>query len=169
MQRVSAASDRGGPPSSFSRSDGGAGFVQSGESTSKGHLKPDEVWGLLSELCARLGFCFPLVEVERLATSPPDNSHEFTEAVLVTEGLWIFHLGSGCRSGKTIGRSSLQAPSSSVSFQKRRFLAGMLRAPPLKFQINGPLDCIPHLIGSGTHEDQVLDLLRRYRFKSVDS
>lgn len=52
----------------------------------KTHLNPDEVRGLLSELCVQLGLCLPPVEVERLATSPPDDSDEFTEAVLATEG-----------------------------------------------------------------------------------
>jgi hypothetical protein len=78
----------------------------------KAHLNPDEVRGLVSELCVRLGLCLPPVEVERLATSPPDDSDEFTKVVLATEG--YSHLGPGSRSGKTIGRSSLQTSSSEV-------------------------------------------------------
>ena len=52
----------------------------------KAHLNPDEVRGLLSELCIRSGFCLAPPHVERLAISPPDDSDEFAEAVLVTEG-----------------------------------------------------------------------------------
>ena len=45
-----------------------------------------EVRGLLSQLCITLGFCLPPLAIERLATSPPDDSDEFTEAVLVADG-----------------------------------------------------------------------------------
>ena len=54
------------------------------------HVKADldsgEVRALLSELCVTLGFCLPPLEIERLATSPPEDSDDFTEAVLVAEG-----------------------------------------------------------------------------------
>jgi hypothetical protein len=55
----------------------------------KVHLDPTEVRGLLSQLCVRLGFCLPPVEIERLATSPPEDSDEFTKAVLVAEGYGV--------------------------------------------------------------------------------
>jgi hypothetical protein len=55
----------------------------------KARLDPAEVQGLLSELCVRLGFCLPPLEIERLAASPPDDSDEFTEAVLIIEGYGV--------------------------------------------------------------------------------
>lgn len=55
----------------------------------KAHLNPAEVQGLLSQLCVRLGFCLPPLEIERLAMSPPENSDDFTEAVLVAEGYGV--------------------------------------------------------------------------------
>ena len=55
----------------------------------KAHLDPAEVRGLLSQLCAMLVFCLPPLEIERLAMSPPDNSDDFTEAVLVAEGYGV--------------------------------------------------------------------------------
>jgi hypothetical protein len=55
----------------------------------KANLDPAEVRGLLSQLCIRLGFCLPALEIERLATSPPEDSDEFTKAVFVAEGYGI--------------------------------------------------------------------------------
>ena len=55
----------------------------------KAHLDPGEVRALLSQLCVKLGFCLSSLEIERLATSPPEDSDEFTEAVLVAEGYGV--------------------------------------------------------------------------------
>jgi hypothetical protein len=52
----------------------------------KANLAPAEVRALLAQLCVKLGFCLPPVEIERFAASPPGDSDEFTEAVLVAEG-----------------------------------------------------------------------------------
>jgi len=52
----------------------------------KARLEPPEVRALLSQLCVELGFCLPPLEIERLAVSPPEDSDDFTEAVLVAEG-----------------------------------------------------------------------------------
>jgi hypothetical protein len=57
------------------------------------HLEPAKVRALLSQLCVKLGFCLPPLEIERLATSPPEDSDEFTEAVLVAEGYGVAHSG----------------------------------------------------------------------------
>jgi hypothetical protein len=57
----------------------------------KARLGPVEVSGLLSQLCVTLGFCLPPLVIERLATSPPEDSDEFTEAVFVTEGYGAVH------------------------------------------------------------------------------
>ena len=46
----------------------------------------DATW-LLDELCARLGFCLPSVERQRLQTAPPCDPEAFTEAVFHAEGL----------------------------------------------------------------------------------
>jgi hypothetical protein len=40
---------------------------------------------VISELCVRWNFCLPALEIERFANSPPEDSDEFTEAVLVAE------------------------------------------------------------------------------------
>ncbi len=55
----------------------------------KAHLSPAEARTLLGDLCVKLGFCLPPLEIERLATSPPEDSDEFTEAVLVAEGYGV--------------------------------------------------------------------------------
>lgn len=55
----------------------------------KATLDPGEVRTLLSQLCVRLGFCLPQFEIERLATSPPEDSDEFAKAVLVAEGYGV--------------------------------------------------------------------------------
>ena len=55
----------------------------------KAHLDPAEVRALLSQLCVKLGFCLPPLEIERLATSPPEDSDEFTRSVLVAEGYGV--------------------------------------------------------------------------------
>lgn len=50
-------------------------------------LGPEEVRGLLSQLCVRLGFCLPPLELERMAAAPPTGIDEFTHAVFIAEGL----------------------------------------------------------------------------------
>lgn len=52
----------------------------------KARLDSEEVRALLSELCVTFGLCLPPLELERLATSPPEDSDEFTEAVFVADG-----------------------------------------------------------------------------------
>jgi hypothetical protein len=55
----------------------------------KANLEPAEVRALLSQLCVKLGFCLPPVEIDRLAASSPGDSDDFTEAVLVAEGYGV--------------------------------------------------------------------------------
>jgi hypothetical protein len=55
----------------------------------KAQVGPEEVRNLLSELCVQLGFCLPPLEIERFASAPPEDSDEFTEAVLVAEGYGV--------------------------------------------------------------------------------
>jgi len=55
----------------------------------KARLNPAEVRALLSRLCVELGFCLPPLEIERLAASPPEDSDEFTQAVLTIEGYGV--------------------------------------------------------------------------------
>lgn len=50
-------------------------------------LNREEVSALLSELCIKLGFCVPPIELERMASAPPSDVDEFTRAVFVAEGL----------------------------------------------------------------------------------
>lgn len=52
-------------------------------------LDPEEVRALLSELCAKLGFCLPPIELQRMATSPPRDIDEFTRAILVADGYGV--------------------------------------------------------------------------------
>jgi len=42
---------------------------------------------LLHELCVDLGFCLPPDDQLRLLEAPPDDVDEFTDAVMVAEGL----------------------------------------------------------------------------------
>ncbi len=55
----------------------------------KAHLNPAEVRTLLLDLCEKLGFCLPPLETERSTASPPEDSDEFTGAVLVAEGYGV--------------------------------------------------------------------------------
>jgi hypothetical protein len=55
----------------------------------KANLEPEEVRALLSQLCVKLGFYLPHYEIERFAASPPGDSDDFTEAVLVAEGYGV--------------------------------------------------------------------------------
>jgi hypothetical protein len=55
----------------------------------KAHLDSGEARALLAELCVKLGFCLPALEIERFASSPPEDSDEFTEAVLIAEGYGV--------------------------------------------------------------------------------
>ena len=50
-------------------------------------LTHDEVMALLSKLCIRLGFCLPADKQLFLASAPPEDIDEFTQAVFVAEGL----------------------------------------------------------------------------------
>ena len=51
----------------------------------KARLESGEVRALLGELCVKLGFCLLPIEIERIANHPPEDSDEFTEAVLVAD------------------------------------------------------------------------------------
>jgi hypothetical protein len=55
----------------------------------KADLDSEEVRALLSELCVTLGFRLPQPEIERLVASHPNDSDEFTEAVLSADGYGI--------------------------------------------------------------------------------
>jgi hypothetical protein len=50
-------------------------------------LSKNEVRGLLSKLCIRLGFCLPPLAIEEIADAPPHDVRGFVDAVFVAEGL----------------------------------------------------------------------------------
>ena len=50
-------------------------------------MNEKQVRALLQQLCVELGFCLPPLEIEKLASDPPSGVLDFTNAVLVAEGM----------------------------------------------------------------------------------
>jgi len=50
-------------------------------------MTPQQVFGLLNELCIQLGFCLPAEAYERLSHNPPGDADLFTYVVFSAEGL----------------------------------------------------------------------------------
>jgi hypothetical protein len=50
-------------------------------------LSSSQAYRLLSNLCIRWGWCIPPDAAQKLVDFPPGTAHEFTDAIVIAEGL----------------------------------------------------------------------------------